>query len=102
MIAAMSRLVALSILLACACSSPAITTPDAGPADGGGNDAGDDAGAPGWTFETIDTRSVTVLEMPRTVELIRGHRPDGGRTYLLYVQSRVGAPLVVMNQPYDG
>lgn len=91
---------ALSLSLALACSAPPIAI-DTGPADGGA-DVGRDAGPPDWTFETIETRSELVLETPRRVELIRAHRPDGARTYLLYVHARDGAPLVLLNQPYDG
>lgn len=103
----MTRFALALFVMTAACASPPTTT-DAGPTDAG--NAGDgsrdvgggDAGAAEWRFEIIETRSEMVLDVPRRVELIRGHRPDGGRTYLLYVHARDGAPLVVLNQPYDG
>ncbi len=91
-----------------ACDPPAGTTdagttPDASPtADGGGE--GTDAAVTGdWSFEVIETRPVTILEQPREAELIRAHRPDGGRSYLIYIAApRADAPMVVMTQPYAG
>ncbi|AKT42374.1 alpha/beta hydrolase family protein [Chondromyces crocatus] len=76
------------------CAEPRTPQPPGSPGEGG---------AESWSFETIETRTETVLEEERTIELIRSHRPDGGRTYLLYIHPKtVGAPLVVMNQPYAG
>lgn len=75
--------------------------PDAGALD----DAGiADAGAPAsWRFEVLEETTVSVLEQPRRVQTIRALRPDGGRTYLLYVAAAESpAPLVVVNQPYAG
>jgi dienelactone hydrolase len=46
---------------------------------------------------------VTALEMPREAHLVRASRPDGGRSYLLYLPvAREGAPMVVVTQPYAG
>lgn len=76
------------------------------PPDGGAPDAGDegDSGAPAsWRFEVIEETTVAVLEQPRRVQTIRALRPDGGRTYLLYVAAaEPSAGLVVVNQPYAG
>lgn len=63
------------------------------------------AGAPAapWTFETVETRSRKVLDQPRSVELIRGTRPDGKHTYLVYVPGLAKlSPVMVLEQPYDG
>lgn len=90
--------------LALACSSPPASL-DAATGDAGGSpDAPTpDTGAPA-RFETLAERSVTLLEAPRRVELIRHTRDDGARTYLLYVHASVAsdAPVVISNQPYAG
>lgn len=62
-----------------------------------------DAGVAPTRFEVIEERSVTVLEVPRRVELVRATRADGARTYLAYVHAMSEpAPVVVLNQPYAG
>ena len=54
-------------------------------------------------FEVIGERSVTLLETPRRVELIRGTRRDGAHTYLLYIHApAANAPVVIVNEPYAG
>ncbi|WP_236517170.1 alpha/beta hydrolase family protein [Sandaracinus amylolyticus] len=56
-----------------------------------------------WSFETIETRTITAAEVTREVELVRATRPDGAASYLLYVPAAMpGAPLVVMTEPYAG
>lgn len=86
-------------------------TPSGHDAAGGAPDAGvmtdavvlPDAGPAEWRFEVIETRAVTLLEQPREAHLVRALRPDGARSYLLYIPSlRPSAPMVVFNQPYSG
>lgn len=55
------------------------------------------------TFEVIGERTATLLDMPRRVQLIRGTRRDGVRTYLLYIPApTANAPVVIVNEPYAG
>lgn len=78
----------------------------AGGVGGGGSGGGGTGGtqnSPDWSFEIIETRSVMALEQSFSVELIRASRPDGGRSYLLYIPAKTAnAPVMVMNQPYAG
>ncbi len=88
------------------CGTAASSAPDASRATDAtpAPDSGaTDAGAPG-SFVTIEERSVTLLDAPRRVELIRHVRDDGARTYLLYVHASApaDAPVVISNQPYAG
>lgn len=97
---------AASLCLVAACDPPAVA-PDAAAspdAPSSSSDSGSDAGRSGeWSFEVIATRTVTILDMPREAQLIRAHRPDGGRSYLIYLPApRASAPMVVMTQPYAG
>lgn len=96
-------------LLSTGCSASLSPDDDASDARDGGIDALDpmdatDAAAEvPWTFETLETRSVAFGAASRSVELIRALRPDGARTYLLYIPALApGSPLVLFNQPYDG
>lgn len=93
----MKRLVTFLFLVsACDAPAPSDAGLDAPPSDA-------PAAATDETFEVIDERMVTVLDVPRRVELIRGTRTDGVHTYLLYVHAQVEpAPLVILNQPYAG
>lgn len=102
----MSSRIVLAIIvsvLALACTSPPATTTDAStPTD---TSLAPDAATPtDYVFDTLETRTATVLDAPRQVELVRATRPDGAHTYLLYVHSQTasGAPLVIVNQPYSG
>ena len=62
-----------------------------------------DAGPGVESFEVIGERTATLLDMPRRVQLIRGTRRDGERTYLLYILAEAAnAPVVVVNEPYAG
>ena len=66
-----------------------------------------EAGVPDeWTFATLEERTVRAQEEDVAVELVRGMRPDGVATYLLYVHVSTTAPspapVVVMNEPYTG
>lgn len=98
-------LVACSPLPSLPDASVPVVSPDAGEPDAGLVDAGlPDAGV--WRFEAFSSRVVPVGSAVAHVELIRAHRPDGERSYLLYVHalSTDGgvAPVVIANQPYDG
>ncbi|AKF02993.1 alpha/beta hydrolase family protein [Sandaracinus amylolyticus] len=89
----------VSMLLAlCACDDGAPAEPlDAS------TPTPDAPAARAWSFETIATQTITAVEVPRQVELVRATRPDGASSYLLYVPAAAaGAPLVVMNEPYAG
>lgn len=94
----------LSLLAALVACEPAATPADASLTDAPPIDASrSDAGPSDWSFETIETRTVTMLERSRDVELVRAHRPDGGRSYFVYLPALVpDAPLVVLTQPYAG
>lgn len=98
---ALSPCIALCASLSMACDPAptppdAATSPDARPAE-------PDAPTAAWSFEILETRSVTILEAPRDALLVRAHRPDGARSYLLYIPAlREGAPMVVLTQPYAG
>lgn len=95
-----------ALVLGCGSTS----APDAPSLDAGSTDAplplldaGEDAPTPRERFEVIEERMVTVLDVPRRVELIRGTRIDGVHTYLLYVHATAEpAPLMILNQPYAG
>ena len=55
------------------------------------------------SFEVIGERMATLLDTPRRVQLIRGTRRDGERTYLLYIPApTANAPVVIVNEPYAG
>lgn len=94
----------LLALLSCG-SDPHTVPPDAGDAgDAGAVGDGGDGGVTGtWTFTTLETRQVLVSNATRPVELVRASRPDGGKSYLLYVHAAApSAPVVIWDQPYDG
>lgn len=89
-----------------ATSSPA-TTDDAGsdtPESPGGGTEGGTASAEGtWRFTTLREETLTTNGVGVRVELVRGDRPDGGRSYLLYQHAlEKNAPLVIYDQPYAG
>jgi fermentation-respiration switch protein FrsA (DUF1100 family) len=61
-----------------------------------------DAAIAGWSFETIETTTVRVIDRDLEATTLRAYRPDGGRSYLLFVRAGPGPrPVVVMEQPYD-
>jgi acetyl esterase/lipase len=61
-----------------------------------------DAAITGWSFETLETTTVRVIDRDLEATTLRAHRPDGGRSYLLFVRAGAGPrPVVVMEQPYD-
>ena len=75
------------------------TTTD--PSDTGSSD--DTGPAADWQFVTLDEQKFVVNGMEVDVEFIRGDRPDGGRSYLLYQHAAAAkAPLLIMNEPYAG
>jgi hypothetical protein len=100
-------LLSSALSLACvACGTSAAPT-DAGPTEDASavedSAPADAAGPAEWSFEILETRTVTALEMPREAHLVRASRPDGARSYLLYLPvARAGAPMVVFTQPYAG
>jgi hypothetical protein len=63
-----------------------------------------DTGAPAeWKFVTLAEQMFPLNGKQVTVEFIRGDRPDGGRSYLLYQHAPAAmAPLVIQTQPYAG
>jgi hypothetical protein len=99
-------LASATITLTCAACGPSATLSDAGLASDAPSaidDAAGDAGTREWSFEILETRTVTALGMPREAHLVRASRPDGARSYLLYLPvARAGAPMVVFTQPYAG
>lgn len=89
-----------------ACDPPA-TAPDAStPTDASRTDdaaRSDAAGPTQWSFEILETRTVTALETTREAHLVRASRPDGARSYFLYLPvARASAPMVVFTEPYAG
>jgi hypothetical protein len=98
----LSSATAALLLVAC---DPGPGAPDAATPDAS---APDDAALPGdggtaaWSFEVLETSTVRVIDRDLEATTLRAHRPDGGRTYLLFVRAGAGPrPVVVMEQPYD-
>lgn len=66
--------------------------------------ASDDTGpAAEWKFVTLSEQEFPLNGNAVKVEFIRGERPDGGTSYLLYQHATSPkAPLVIQTQPYAG
>lgn len=84
----------IATLLGAACGNPAPP----------GADGGIDAAAPAYRFELVRDEAFTRDGRTFPVQLVRVHRPDGGRTYLQWIASDEPGPrpVVVSTDPYGG
>lgn len=88
------------ILAACSGGDAASTTLDDAASD---PPSANEGGAEPWTFDVLETRTVRANDQDVPVELVAATRPDGVKSYLLYVHAAAaGAPVVIANEPYAG
>lgn len=96
----LATLALVPVVAGCGGDDDGVAEPDAGDADA---TVAPDA-APGHTAELLGTGTHTIGDRTFAVERWRIHRPDGGRTYALWIPRDVAGagPAVVQTMPYDG